>query len=113
MYKNNGENLSEYRFGNTLQASSRLFLLIKKDKIYWMPAGGLYYEMAANDSSKGEKLSNTGGDVLFLGTELEAGTEKTSFRLGVQHGIHDHLENSIAPARWRFTAGIQYFITNN
>ena len=113
VYKLNGENLSEYRFGNTLQASTLLFNLIQKQKLYWMPFTGLNYEIANTDHSKGEELNSTGGDVLFLGTGLEVGSSKFSVQCSAQKGIHDHLKNSVAPARWRFTAGVNYFINSN
>jgi hypothetical protein len=112
VYKYNGENLSEYRFGNTMQMNVQTFALLKNEKRFLMPFAGLYYEYAAQDWHRKEEISETGGDVLFMGAGAEIGSNKLSFRCSLQKGIHDHLKNSNVPARWRYTAGIQFYFRN-
>ena len=110
VYKYNTSNLSGYRFGNTAMMTSKLFALMEGNSRFLMPYLAVFHEMAGKDSNSKAELHQSGGSVTFVGSGMELGWKNISLEFSAQLAVHDHLKNSIAPARQRFTAGFNYFI---
>lgn len=109
VYKYNNANLSQYQFGNTAMINTQFFALFKREGKFIMPYLSVFQEFAGKDRSYSEEISQTGGQASFAGIGLEAGKGSFSFELGSQMAFHDHIKNSIAPAKHRITAGISYY----
>jgi len=112
VYKYNTSNLSQYQFGNTTMLNAQVFTFFEGEERFIMPYLSVFQEFAAKDHSMNEEISQSGGQVSFAGIGLELGIGNLSFEFGSQLAFHDHLKNSIAPAKYRITGGISYYFNS-
>jgi hypothetical protein len=64
-YKINGSSSNDYRYGNTFNATPRVFYEFGSAKVKMLPHAGLPFEQAAGDEFEGKDQPETGGSVLW------------------------------------------------
>jgi hypothetical protein len=105
-YKYNTSNADDYRFGDRVNSAMNLFYWDKFWGLTVMPLGGMYYEFAYVDVSKGFKQKATGGEALFGNVGLDLYWKKMSLGILCQMPIVQ--DNPSIKANNRFMTTFNY-----
>ncbi|KAA9325687.1 hypothetical protein [Adhaeribacter soli] len=106
--KYNTANQDEFRFGNKLVASSRLFSVLKIKESALMPNAGISTERTAKDTHYGSTLKESGGYANFLNLGTEAYFKKLSTGFTFQKPISQHLSEGFVETGNRWMTHLTY-----
>ncbi|MCC7504199.1 MAG: hypothetical protein IT259_02810 [Saprospiraceae bacterium] len=104
----NTANNDEYRFGNRLSGSAKIFYWNKIGPFTLLPNLGVFSDYAQPNRDKGETVDNTGGLVTLATSGLEVYTGRFSIGFTYQIPVYENLGDGAIDARNRWMATINY-----
>ena len=105
-YRLNRLNKMGYKFGNRLQASSRLFVQRELKKITLIPNLGFQYEFANQDLRNTIPEDYTGGSLGFLNAGIDTYYKKMGLSFTFQHPVLSHIGEGHITSNPRFSSRI-------
>lgn len=107
-YRFNTANRDEYRFGNRLNGSLRVFYAPEKGKAIFMPNAGIQFERGETDLESGYRVSMTGGQALYALAGLEVFSGKWGLGCTYQLPLRQHIGDGYIEAKPRFSANVLF-----
>ncbi|MBK6902378.1 MAG: hypothetical protein IPH04_06075 [Saprospirales bacterium] len=107
-YRINTANRDEYRFGNRLNGSLRVFYAPEKGKAIFMPNAGIQFERGESDLQSGYLVSLTGGQALYALGGLEVFSGKWGLGCTYQLPLNQHLGGGYIQAKPRFSTNLLF-----
>lgn len=102
---NNGHN--GYRFANSFNLQSDIFLILGNPKLQFIPQAGFYMEKAGKNIDNGTPIDFTGGTTVFFDSGMEIRLKKSiSLQLSAQLPVYDHRNNTQIGNAGRLNVGL-------
>lgn len=108
IYKMNTANRNQFQYGNVLASNLNLFASLKLKSLIFQPALGGYMEMAAVDMDRKEKLSGTGGTVVYSTAGLYTYFGRFNWMVQFQYATLNKQGSVMLPNKFRVLAGLNY-----
>lgn len=109
-YKLNTFNRNDFKYGNTLNFSGRLFYLARLgDNLQLMPSAGVYSEYFSQDYDNRVLVDDSGGDTWMFDAGINWYFHKVNLQFNYQSALINKLENEQQiPTKWRLNVGLYY-----
>jgi hypothetical protein len=108
IYKMNTANRNQFQYGNVLASNLNFFASLKMKRLMFQPALGGYMEMAAFDMDQKEKLSGTGGTVVYSTAGLYTYLGRFNWMAQFQYATINKQGSDMLPNKFRLIAGVNY-----
>ncbi|SMG40576.1 hypothetical protein SAMN05661096_02771 [Marivirga sericea] len=96
-----------YRFANSFNFQSDIFLILGNPKKQFIPQAGLYLERAGNNLDNGNIIDFTGGSTVFFDSGMELRLNNSiSFQFSAQLPIYDQRNNTQIGNAGRLNVGL-------
>lgn len=104
----NGKNDLNYRFGNRLNTSARLFFWHRIGRWTFLPSAGMAFEMASKDMQKNKLVDMTGGSLLALHLGMDLYFKNLTLQTQWQPAMESNLGQGNVSPKTRTQIGIYY-----
>ncbi len=108
LYRFSGENSEDFRFGDRLNLSGRLFYWTQTGRSSWLPSLGLSHEWADKDYSRGQRVNDTGGYCAFATAGLDWYLGSLAFSVQWDLPLYQFLGDGYIHAGQRVQLGLSY-----
>lgn len=109
-YKVNSYNRNDFKYGNTVNFSGRLFYLARLgENFQLMPSAGIYSEYFSQDYYDRLLVDDSGGDSWMFDAGLNWYYRKVNLQINYQSALANNLINEQQiPTKWRLNVGLYY-----
>ena len=104
----NTVNLSGYKYGNTVSSLGQIFYQVKWKDFSFFPMMGVYHEYLTEDAHDGERLINSGGQILYGSVGMDIRYKNVSIQGMWQDPFDQQLNGIQIPIENRYQIGIVY-----
>ena len=107
--KLNTRNKNKYRFANRFNTAINVFINIAPSTVFnLIPNAGFYLESAGNDISNDEKVTDSGGTVMFLSMGSNIKINHVSIGIDIQKPVFEDLNGKQSSNNLRFSFSTGY-----